>query len=116
MGPVIVIAVTFALMWVLFIFPQQRRIKAHRAFVETLSIGDEVITTSGMFGTITGVEGDEVALEISPGVAVRFARGAIAARPNDVVTPEPEPSVPASTAADRALDGPPPTDPSPAES
>jgi preprotein translocase subunit YajC len=116
MGPVIVIAVTFALMWVLFILPQQRRIRAHRAFVETLAVGDRVITTSGLFGTITALDGDEVGLEIAPDVAVRFARGAIAGRPGDETTPEPAPSVPAATAADRALDGPSPTDPSPAES
>lgn len=113
MGPVIVLAVTFALMWVLFILPQQRRIKAHRAFVETLAVGDEVITTSGLYGTIAALDDDDVRLELAPGVVVRSARGAIAARPGDVVETPRRRSVVAGTAADRALDEPSPAEPPP---
>ncbi|QRN79389.1 MAG: preprotein translocase subunit YajC, partial [Nocardiopsis sp. BM-2018] len=43
-------------------------------------IGDEVITTSGMYGFITGVDGDKFWLEIDDDVQIRVARAAVQAR------------------------------------
>lgn len=78
MGPIIVLAVTLGLTWLLFILPQQRRIRAHQAVVARLQVGDEVMTTSGMYGTITALDDETASLEIAPGTTVRFARGAVA--------------------------------------
>jgi preprotein translocase subunit YajC len=76
MGPVIVLAATIGLTWLLFILPQQRRIKAHQATVAALKVGDRVMTTSGMFGTITDLDDETFHLEVAPGTVVQFARGA----------------------------------------
>jgi preprotein translocase subunit YajC len=102
MSALILLAVTFILMWVLFILPQQRRLKAHQALVTRLEIGDEVMATSGLYGTITELDGDVVHIEIAPGTTVRMARGAIARRLSEEVGPAPE--VPTETAADRAVE------------
>jgi preprotein translocase subunit YajC len=112
MGPFLLLAGTFLLMWVLFILPQQRRIRAHRELVGSLEVGDDVMTTAGMYGTITAIEVDDdvVHLEIAPGTVVRLARGAVAQRLG--IEEEPEtPARPSGTAADRAVE---PVDP-PAE-
>lgn len=117
MGALLILAVTFLLIWGLFILPQQRRVKAHQALVTRLEVGDEVMTSTGLYGTITQLD-DEIAwLELAPGTVVRSARGAIARRLVEERTdaePEPTPtksstSRPASTAADRAV-GPDPTE------
>ena len=113
MEALVLLAVTFLLMWVLFIFPQQRRLKAHRALVARLEVGDEVMATSGLFGTVTELDDDVVHLEVAPGTVVRLARGAVARRINEEPDPAEEPveetaEVPSSTAADRALDEPAP--------
>jgi preprotein translocase subunit YajC len=113
MAALVLLAVTFLLMWGLFILPQQRRVKAHREFVATVAAGDEVITTSGLLGTVVEVDGDVVSLEVAEGVVVRFARGAIAARPGDEPA-APAPALPSGTAADRAVEDRPVTpDPEP---
>ena len=105
MEALVLLAVTFLLMWVLFIFPQQRRLKAHQALVARLEVGDEVMATSGLFGTVTELDDDVVHLEVAPGTVVRLARGAVARRVNEEPEPvEEPPEVPAVTAADRALD------------
>ena len=78
MGPVIVLAATLGLTWLLFILPQQRRVRAHQATIARLQVGDEVMTTSGMFGTVTALDEQSASLELAPGTVVRFARGAVA--------------------------------------
>lgn len=80
MGPLVVLAVTFLLMWVLFILPQQRRVRAHQALVARLAVGDEVMTTSGFYGRIVGIDDGDLRVELAPGTVVRVARGAVARR------------------------------------
>jgi len=74
-----VIAVAFFL---LIVRPQRRRLTAHRALVAALEIGDEVVTTGGIFGTIRGLDDDQVRLEVSAGVVITVARAAIAQSSN----------------------------------
>lgn len=80
MGGLIVLAITFGLMWVLFILPQQRRVKAQQALVASLEVGQEVMTSSGIFGTITAIDDDVVRVQVAPALELRMARGAIAKR------------------------------------
>jgi preprotein translocase subunit YajC len=108
MGALILLAVTFLLMWVLFILPQQRRMRSHQALVARLEVGDEVMTTSGMYGTVIALDGDVVQLEIAAGTVVRLARGAVARRLTEETAPTDTPQAeapplgrPSSTAADR---------------
>ena len=56
MEPLLILAVTFVLMWVLFILPQQRRVRAHQALVATLEAGDEVVTAAGIYGSIVDLD------------------------------------------------------------
>jgi preprotein translocase subunit YajC len=48
--------------------------------VASLEVGNEVMTTSGIFGTITELDDTIAKLEIAPGVTIRIARGAISQR------------------------------------
>ena len=99
----VLIGVTFVLMWVLFVMPQQRRMRAHRELVAAIEVGDDVMTSAGIYGTVKTIEGDDVSLEIAPGVEVRMARGAVARRIRDEPTPDDSGSSrPSGTAADRA--------------
>ena len=83
----------FAIAWVVLILPKQRELKRHNALVAAVSVGDEVMTGSGIYGTVLRVDGDTVMLSIAPGTEIKIARRAIAA----IV---PDPSATAATAAD----------------
>ncbi len=76
--PLIVI---FLIFYFLLIRPQQKRAKEHRAFLESLQRGDEVVTTGGLIGKVTGLTEDVVTLEVADNVRVKVARSAIAGRP-----------------------------------
>ncbi len=67
-------------MYFLMIRPQQRRARELKQMQSALAPGAEVMTGSGIYGTVTEIdpEDDTVVLEISSEVQVRFARAAIA--------------------------------------
>src|SRR5947209_1541128 len=85
----IFVPLMFLALWAIVILPQQRRMRAHQALVNVLEAGDEVMTTSGIIGTITAIDDEVLHLEVAPGVTLRIVRAAVARR---MTEPEPEPS------------------------
>jgi preprotein translocase subunit YajC len=77
----------------LIVRPQRRQMAAHRALVASLQVGEEVVTSGGIYGTIRGLDNGTVDLEVSSGIVLRVARGAIAQRvgpdhgPDEAVEP-----------------------------
>lgn len=67
-----------ALMYFLFIRPQQKRQKEFAALIASLTVDDQVVSAGGIYGTIRAIEEDVVELEIADGVVVRMAKGAVA--------------------------------------
>lgn len=57
--------------------PQMKRNKEHRNLVNSVSVGDEVVTSGGMLGKISKVEDNFFQLEIAPNTHVRIQRGSI---------------------------------------
>ena len=72
--PVILIGVMYFLM----IRPQMKRAKEHRAMLDKLGNGDEVITNGGIVGTVRELGDSFVTVEIADNVRVRLQKGAIA--------------------------------------
>ena len=71
-----------AVFYFLLIRPQSQRRKAQMQMQNELDVGDEVITTAGIYGTITEIDDDygSVTLEVAPDTELRFSRGAVAQR------------------------------------
>jgi len=73
--PLILIFVVF---WFLLIRPQQKKMKQHREMIAAIRRGDRILTSGGIFGTVTKVLGEsELQVEIADGVRVRIARGTV---------------------------------------
>lgn len=72
--PLVGIALLF---WLLLIRPQARRQKELVRMQSALKAGDEVMLTSGIFGTLQESSDDQLRVEIADGVTIRVARGAI---------------------------------------
>ncbi len=62
--------------------PQQKRAKAQQALLRSVEVGDEVLTTAGVYGTIVDIddETDVITLEIAPGTQIRMVRAGIGRR------------------------------------
>ena len=78
MGGYIFIIVILILMWFLLIRPQRRRQQDSQRLIDSLEVGQEIVTAGGLYGTITALEEDEAHVEIADGVDVRVAKRAIA--------------------------------------
>jgi preprotein translocase subunit YajC len=83
----IILPLIFGLMWLLLIRPRQRWEREHRELVAALEVGDEVITSAGIYGTITALEENLVHLRVADDVVVRVARLAIGRRADDPAVP-----------------------------
>lgn len=92
MQALLILAVTFGLMWVLFLLPQQRRVKAHQALVATLQEGDDVVLTAGIYGRITDLGPEDMLVEVAPSVEIRVARMAVLRLVEDTTSPTSPPS------------------------
>jgi preprotein translocase subunit YajC len=72
------ILLMFVVLWFLMIRPQMKRAKEHKALIEALAKGDEVVTQGGMAGRITKVGDSFISVELAPNVEVAVQRQAIA--------------------------------------
>ena len=72
--PIILIAIMYFLM----IRPQMKRQKEHRAMLEKLAKGDEVITNGGIAATVVNIGDSFITVEVADGVQLRVQKGAIA--------------------------------------
>ncbi|MDD3656009.1 MAG: preprotein translocase subunit YajC [Atribacterota bacterium] len=75
--PLIII---FAIFYFILIRPQQQRQKKHKEMLDSLKVGDKVITIGGIFGIIREIKGDVFTLEISKDVKINTTRNAIGSR------------------------------------
>lgn len=73
--PFILIAVVF---YFVFFRPQQKQAKQHTAFVASLKKGDEVVTQSGIVGTIHAVDDRTVTLDVGSGTKLRIIKNQVA--------------------------------------
>ena len=66
-----------AAMYFLMIRPQRRKMRASAELQSSIEVGDEVMTTSGVYGFVTLIDGDIAWLEIDDNVQIRIARQAL---------------------------------------
>jgi len=68
----------FAIFYFLLIRPQQKKAKEHKALLDNIKKGDQVVTAGGMHGKVTAMDDSVVTLEIATGVNVKFNKGHVA--------------------------------------
>jgi preprotein translocase subunit YajC len=78
-GTLLMLVPMFLIMYLLLIRPQQKKAKEHREMVARLKVGDRVISSGGIHGTITEVREQSVMVEICEGTCIEFSRSSIGA-------------------------------------
>lgn len=75
---IIPLVLLFVVFYFLLIRPQQKKVKAHKALVEALKKGDEIVTYGGLVGKLTDIGENFCEVEISDNVVVKVERQNIA--------------------------------------
>lgn len=73
----LLIVLMFGVLYFLMIRPQMKRAKEHKAMVETLQKGDEIISAGGMLGRVSKLNENYVTLEIANSIEVQIQRSAV---------------------------------------
>jgi preprotein translocase subunit YajC len=71
------IALVFAIFYFIILLPTKRRQKKLQEFLDALKVGDRVVTTGGIYGTVTKVDGTTVQLQIAEKVRIELSKNAI---------------------------------------
>ena len=96
LGSFLPLILMFGVFYLLIIRPQSKKAKLHQQMLGQLKKGDEITTTGGLIGKITGIKDDEVTLQVQEGVRLRILRSAVTGLQR-------QPTEPAKT-ADKAAD------------
>jgi preprotein translocase subunit YajC len=84
LGYLLVLLLPFLLL-IFIVFSQRRRAQQVQALQASLAVGDEVVTTSGLYGTIVALDDTVVTLDAGSGSTLRYDRRAIGMRATEAV-------------------------------
>lgn len=82
----IMMVLLFGAMWFLLIAPQRKKQKQHAALLQNLTTGDNVVTSGGIFGTITNVKDDRFVIKIADNTRIEVLKSAIAGKVEEAVS------------------------------
>jgi preprotein translocase subunit YajC len=80
---IIMLVIMFAIFYFLLIRPQQKRAKQHKQLIETLKVGDQVVTAGGIHGKVNAVQESIITLEVATGVKIKVNRASIVGTKED---------------------------------
>ena len=67
----------FLIFYLLFIRPQNKKMKEHQAMVDALAKGDEIVTSGGVLGKVVGLHDSFVSIEVAKDIKLKVQRSAI---------------------------------------
>jgi preprotein translocase subunit YajC len=77
-SPILIMVVFIALMYFMMIRPQQKRQKEHTNLVSNLKTGDEILTSGGILGIITGISDHYAIVKIADNTEIKIQKSSVA--------------------------------------
>lgn len=74
---ILMMVLVFVIMWFFMIRPQRKQQKAIEAFRNSLSAGQQVVTSGGIYGTVKEINNNIVVLEIAPSVKIKIDKSSV---------------------------------------
>ena len=76
------LVVVFVIFYVIVILPARRNQKKLQEMVDNLKVGDKIVSSGGIYGTIVGLKDDRIQLRVAENVKIEVARSAVTALQN----------------------------------
>lgn len=80
LSSLIFLGLLIAIFYFMLIRPQKKRMEEHRKLIDSVNPGDQIITMTGLYGTVRTIGDDDVEVEIAPGTNVRLLKSSIGRR------------------------------------
>lgn len=87
-GLLVPLAIVFLIFWFLIIRPERKKQEKHQKFLDALKVGDEVVTTGGIVGTVTSVGDATAKLRIAKDAKIEVLRSSIQGSRENLVARE----------------------------
>lgn len=79
-GNIILLGLLLLVFYTMLWRPNKRRINAHRELIASVEVGDRVLLSGGLYGTISSLGDEDIEVEIAPGTKVRYVKSSILQR------------------------------------
>ena len=79
-GNIILLGLLLLVFYTMLWRPNKRRINAHRELIASIEVGDRVLLSGGLYGTISALGDEDIEVEIAPGTRVRYVKSSILQR------------------------------------
>jgi preprotein translocase subunit YajC len=80
LGPLLTVGIFILVMYFLLIRPQQKRMAEQARLVRSLEVGDEVMTSAGIFGRIRRMNDERIELETAGGTRLEVLKSSVVRR------------------------------------
>ena len=80
LSSLIFLGLLIAIFYFMLIRPQKKRMEEHRRLIDSVNPGDQIITMTGLYGTVRTIGDDDVEVDIASGTTVRLLKSAIGRR------------------------------------
>lgn len=77
-GNLFLIVAIFGIFYFLLLRPQRKRAERHRVLMESLQVGDEIVTYGGIYGEVKALRGEDLEVEVARGTTLRVLKNAVA--------------------------------------
>ena len=74
----IFLVLLMAIFYFMLIRPQKRRVSQHKALIDSLDVGDEIVTIGGLYGTISSLGDEDLELQVGAETTLRLVKTAVA--------------------------------------
>ena len=79
---ILILPILILIMYFMLIRPQQQRVKEHQRLLAAVDVGDDVVTSGGIYGRISELDGDTLFLQVADGIEIKITKESVAGMVN----------------------------------
>ncbi|MFN3216502.1 MAG: preprotein translocase subunit YajC [Acidimicrobiales bacterium] len=79
---ILILPILILIMYFMLIRPQQQRMKEHQRLLAAVDVGDDIVTSSGIYGRISELDGDTLFLQVADGIEIKITKESVAGMVN----------------------------------
>lgn len=79
---ILILPILILIMYFMLIRPQQQRMKEHQRLLAAVDVGDDIVTSGGIYGRVSELDGDTLFLQVADGIEIKITKESVAGMVN----------------------------------